>query len=629
MFCEFFGLREQPFEVTPAGRFLYLSETHRETLASLTYRLQAGRGFVGVVAPPGMGKTTLLFRLLEDLRGTARTAFIFQTQCTSIEFMRFLIEELELGADDEDPVRLHQMLKRALLKERIVIVIDEAQNLSNAVLEQVRLISNFETPRAKLLQIVLSGQPQLATKLSHPDLLQLRQRLSIFCRLQPFSVTHTTQYIEHRLKVAGHSGAPVFSRRAVEEIARLSGGVPRLINNICFNALSVGFAARLRLIDAEQVREGAADLRLIGETPAQPESRPRIAPGKIADKMPDKIAGTNVLSIDSDKANPEAGITPVITGTQAPKMHSAQTELKPTAMPSQQQVRPKVTGSQTSPSTNRLMGKQGRETNPVSRKGLMAVAALALALTGFLGFQFVRRAGATEPLTITTANESNQSSVSPPTPLKATTVGVHSAVSLSIPLRNTTHSAVGDNGTKIAQQKPILIYQGVVQERSDTVQSGPAVNPHPEPTKTVAMPPEAGRVYLLNLPPSLAANASPVTHPATPVTKAANRPGSVNLPSPAAETAPVPPHARIESKINPRYPKSALDSHVGGVVVLDVDVDGRGSVEQLHVIEGNVLLSNAVIQAVRLWKFLPATVNGKPTESLNRLKFTFRLSDHS
>ncbi len=624
MFCEFFGLREQPFEVTPAGRFLYLSETHRETLASLTYRLQAGRGFVGVVAPPGMGKTTLLFRLLEDLRGTARTAFIFQTQCTSIEFMRFLIEELELGADDEDPVRLHQMLKRALLKERIVIVIDEAQNLSDAVLEQVRLISNFETPRAKLLQIVLSGQPQLATKLSHPDLLQLRQRLSIFCRLQPFSAAHTTQYIEHRLKVAGHSGAPVFSRRAIEEIARLSGGVPRLINNICFNALSVGFAARLRLIDAEQVREGAADLRLIGETPAQPE-RQRIGLGKIPDKMPDKSAGINVLPIDIDKANPEV----VTSGTQAAKMHSAQTELKPTALPSQQQARPKVTGSQTSSSTNRSTGKQEREAKPAFRKSFTVVAALALSLTGFLGFQFVNRSGAAELLRTTLANEDAQSPASSPAPLNDTTVSVPSPAYPSAPFRDTTHNAAGDNGTKITQRKPILIYQGVVQERSDTAPSGPVLNLHAEPTKTVAQPPAAGRIISLSLPPSLAENASPVTRPATSAKKAASQPGSVKSLSPLAESAPVLPHARIESKINPRYPKSALDSHVGGVVVLDIDVDGRGSVEQVHVIEGDALLSNAVIQAVRLWKFLPATVNGKPIESLNRLKFTFRLPDHS
>ena len=256
----------------PDERFLYLSETHREALASLTYRLQAGRGFVGVVAPPGMGKTTLLFRLLQDLRGTARTAFIFQTQCTPIEFMRFLVEELELGADDGDLVHLHQLLKKALLKEPIVIVIDEAQDLSNDVLELVRLISNFETPRAKLLQIVLSGQPQLATKLAHPDLLQLRQRLSIIRGLQPFSAAHTAQYIEHRLKIAGRSGASMFSRRATEDIARLSGGVPRLINNICFNALSVGFASRLQFIDIAQVREGAADLGLTAQATMQPKT---------------------------------------------------------------------------------------------------------------------------------------------------------------------------------------------------------------------------------------------------------------------------------------------------------------------------------------------------------------------
>src|SRR6202047_1077047 len=181
MFLEFFGLREQPFGVTPDPRFLYLSAAHREALASLYYGIEANRGFLGLIAKPGMGKTTILFHLLEKFRSSARTAFLFQTQCSSREFMRFLLAELGYESDGNDFVRMHEEFNRRLLQEaragnRFIVVIDEAQNLEPSVLETVRLLSDFETPQAKLLEIVLSGQPELADKLDRPSMRHLRQR---------------------------------------------------------------------------------------------------------------------------------------------------------------------------------------------------------------------------------------------------------------------------------------------------------------------------------------------------------------------------------------------------------------------------------------------------------------------
>src|SRR5438876_2607514 len=190
MFKEFYGLKEQPFGVTPDPRFLYLSPAHREALSSLFFGVDAGCGFLALIAKPGMGKTTLLFQLLARLRPSARTAFLFQTQCTSREFMRFLLMELGLMSHGEDLVTMHEEFIRCLLDEaqagrRFVVVIDEAQNLEPSVLETVRLLSNFETPQAKLLQIILSGQPELADKLARPSLRQLRQRVSLFSALGP------------------------------------------------------------------------------------------------------------------------------------------------------------------------------------------------------------------------------------------------------------------------------------------------------------------------------------------------------------------------------------------------------------------------------------------------------------
>jgi general secretion pathway protein A len=268
MYLDFCGLKEEPFGVTPDPRFLYLSPEHREALASIYYGIESGRGFMALIAVPGMGKTTLLFHLLERFRSSARTAFLFQTQCNSREFMRFLMTELSLeSGNSQDPVAMHDEFNRLLLQEaragrRCIVIVDEAQNLDPSVLETIRLLSDFETPRAKLLQIVLAGQPQLADKLARPSLAQLRQRISLIGRLAPLPAHETRKYIEHRLRVAGLTGDPIFTEAACDTITELSLGIPRNINNLCFNALSLGFALRQRTIDADLVREVAADFDL-------------------------------------------------------------------------------------------------------------------------------------------------------------------------------------------------------------------------------------------------------------------------------------------------------------------------------------------------------------------------------
>src|SRR5437870_6132640 len=178
MFLNFYRLREQPFGVTPDPRFLYFSPAHREALASLFYGIETGRGFLSLVAQPGMGKTTLLFQLLKRWKGYVHSAFLFQTQCDSRELLRYLMEDLGLDSQDRDIVRMHTDLNDFLSREtkagkRVVLLIDEAQNLSDSVLETVRLLSDFEAPDRKLLQIVLAGQPELEQRLMRPGLTQL------------------------------------------------------------------------------------------------------------------------------------------------------------------------------------------------------------------------------------------------------------------------------------------------------------------------------------------------------------------------------------------------------------------------------------------------------------------------
>jgi general secretion pathway protein A len=267
MFLEYFRLRQQPFGVTPDPAFLYPSRTFREALSSLTAGIQEGRGFLALIAEPGMGKTTLLYHLMEQLRDSARTVFLFQTQCESREFFQYLLSELGVDARGMGLVAMHNKLNEMLFAEmlggkRFVLIVDEAQNLAEPVLETVRLLSNFETSHTKLLQIILAGQPQLAEKLSQPRLAQLRQRIAVLARLRAFSAAEAARYIDHRLQIAGHTGAPLFTPEALERIALSSAGIPRSINNICFASLAAARAARLEAVTPEIVDAVVAKLSL-------------------------------------------------------------------------------------------------------------------------------------------------------------------------------------------------------------------------------------------------------------------------------------------------------------------------------------------------------------------------------
>jgi general secretion pathway protein A len=321
MFLDFYGLREQPFGVTPDPRFLYLSPTHREALASMFYGIDAERGFLALIAKPGMGKTNLLFHLLQQFRSKARTAFVFQTQCTSREFMRFLL--LELGCEvngEPDLVTMHEQFNRCLLQEaqagrRFIVVVDEAQNLEPSVLETVRLLSDFETPQAKLLQIVLSGQPELADKLARPSLRQLRQRVSLLSTLAPLPPEEVARYMNHRMRAAGRADGLPFTGAAVKMIADMSEGIPRNINNICFNALSLGCSLRHRTVDIDVLRQVASDFDLsalrsdpgIRNFDLERVTGP-MAPAEAAPVLANRVPAAPMKSHSGELTNPEEAL---------------------------------------------------------------------------------------------------------------------------------------------------------------------------------------------------------------------------------------------------------------------------------------------------------------------------------
>ncbi len=308
MFVSFYRLEDQPFGVTPDPKYIFWSRSHREALASLYYGIESGCGFMTLIAPPGMGKTILLFYLLERLRSSSKTAYLFQTQCSSRDFLRFVMADLGWDSKEDDPVALYEKLYEILIAQahagrRFILVIDEAQNLDNEVLETVRLLSNFETPNRKLMQVVLAGQTQLSDTLARFELWQLRQRISIMTRLEPLTAPEVTEYVEHRFKVAGykgatlitdeaninawsyfsHEGAPLFTAEAMALIASASKGIPRVVNTLCFNALSLGLAQRQKTISTKIVREAVADLELERPPSVEAASASRAEPAPVSE----------------------------------------------------------------------------------------------------------------------------------------------------------------------------------------------------------------------------------------------------------------------------------------------------------------------------------------------------------
>jgi general secretion pathway protein A len=275
MLSRYFGFKEEPFGISPDPRCLFLSRTHQQALEALEDGFMSNRGFTAMIAPPGMGKTTLLFRFLEDVRESSRVVFLFDLDatCEPREFVAYVLRDLGI-TPAQGSAEMHDQLGEALIKEnmagrKFVIVIDEAQNLSEAVLERVRLLTNFENSRGKLIQVVLSGQPQLSDKLLQSSLVQLRQRISTVCHIEPLSADEVAAYIDYRVKMAGYLGRPLFAEDAIRLIAEASHGTPRTINNLCYSALSLCAKLKLSQVDSAMVAKVITSLQLVPQSNAR------------------------------------------------------------------------------------------------------------------------------------------------------------------------------------------------------------------------------------------------------------------------------------------------------------------------------------------------------------------------
>lgn len=267
MYCDFFGFSEKPFTITPNPHFVFLSSIHREAFARLLYGVDSHAGFIALTGEVGTGKTTMLRTLLTQLDPEKyRSALIFNPCMSGEQLLAGICREFGVEAGDQNRFGYLDALNRFLIDQNsagrtVVLVIDEAQNLEPEVLEQVRMISNLETERDKLIQIILAGQPELNGILHRNDLRQLNQRITVRCRLTPMKLDDTAHYISHRLKISGSRIPDIFSRAAIRKIYRFSQGIPRLINVACEQALVMAWTRELRRISHPIAAEVIAELQ--------------------------------------------------------------------------------------------------------------------------------------------------------------------------------------------------------------------------------------------------------------------------------------------------------------------------------------------------------------------------------
>ena len=265
MYREFFGLKEKPFNVTSDPSFLFLSRVHKEAFSHLLYGIKERKGFLEITGEIGAGKTTLCRAILNQLDSKTRTAFIFNSNLPELQLLQCILEDFGLEVHRRNKVSMLRQLNNFLLEElskgnNIVLIIDEAQNLKPYILEEIRMLSNLETDKEKLFQIILVGQPELRKKIDSPALIQLKQRIAVKFHITALEKDEIDKYIYHRLSVAGSAGDIQFPQEAIDAIYGFSGGIPRLINLICDKSLLAAYVMETKVVGLPIIRKSISEL---------------------------------------------------------------------------------------------------------------------------------------------------------------------------------------------------------------------------------------------------------------------------------------------------------------------------------------------------------------------------------
>jgi TonB family protein len=631
-----FGFGESPFGVTPNPEFLFWSQTHNAAMEAIIASIESNLGFSVLLGKPGTGKTTILFHLLSLYRQSARTAFIFQTQCKPRDLLRHVASEFELPVTGRDDVSLHQELNEMLIQEagagrKVLIVIDEAQNLQAPSLEAIRLLSDFETNFSKLLHVVLSGSPQLGQRLQAPDLVQLAQRITTISRLEPLTEAEVKDYVGFRLAVVASRGTEgLFSPESLVEIASQSQGIPRVINSICYQSLLLAYAHGQASVSTEFVKEAVRKIDL--STPSNPEDgdfKAAIQPPKagytpVSQSVPFPMPpGRSELwrSTHTQTFEKTARVAAVNAKGFVPTTHSPQPiEGKNVNLLRGQPISLKAQPVSTKADQDHRIRE--RENIGFARPGyfrsIELIAVIAIFVLGsWIGWNELR----TKPGRGSGVSSRNQAELSSP-----------------------EGQPPGDKAEVQPSSKAGEVTDGATQAsvQSDLT-AAPATNPGSHPSPRIQVPPSIDARTSSLLPSKIR---SPASTPAE--TPAPN--SLVSISTRSDELAPLvgaapPALPRLEAPepvgtskpkdtfsprpirtIQPEYPVKAKLYHIEGAVELELTISPDGKVEKVRALSGNSILLQAAEAAVLRWKYSPSTGDQNTAAAITRVQFNFKLN---
>ncbi|HEX7961775.1 MAG TPA: TonB family protein [Terriglobales bacterium] len=648
------GFKEVPFGVTPNPAFLFLSKMHLAALNSMVQSIESNLGFTVLLGDPGVGKTTLVLRLLTQYHDSARTAFIFQTQCKRYELLRYLASELELPGDGRDEVSLHQRMKEMLVDEararrKVLIFIDEAQNLHYSSLEALRLLSDFETAHAKLLHIILSGSSRLGERLLAPQLSQLAQRISTVSRLEPFGGEDVPGYIAFRLRIAGCKAAEtLFSQEALAEVAGQSQGTPRLINSICYHALLLAHAIGERRVSVMLVRQAVKDLDLapVGEAnfnfvppPLRREDRvdPYVATAQLHPPFIPELREQDSVEEVQFRPAPIFAAGVEQSPPQGPREKATMaTRPEPEHILAPVSAATRHDHAGDAPYAGGLGIKLKIAKNDRSVFAVL-VLLLLFGLAVWATWIFLRNASRTglQAAEATAISAQNQDLTSLP-------FGILYSPAEQVQ-RNMPRRLVRGARTRTEDT------QTVSQSIPPSKLRGDAATPTEEDPPAV-MSNIPGYISKQSIPPSKLRREAATSTEADPTAVMSNIPGDVNKltrlfagdplpppvlsqpdaiaePKPAKETAREEQlHARQPIRIvHPTYPNLAQLRHVEGDVILELRIGSNGKVQTARTLSGDPLLREAAEQAALKWQYPPLKGNQLPTFTVTRVRFNFTL----